>query len=120
MLMRIILTSFSFRPILPHTIKYRSMELIKKRDYIEKRAAYVKKLSDNYQTSLLFTNFRKEIETTTNAEIEATEEIGKLLETINNLIQQDEDDDNMNMLKFIFILDLDQFAHLIHMYCNCV
>ena len=43
----------------------------------------------------------------TNAEIEATEEIGKLLETINNnnnnLIQQDEDDDNMNMLKFIFI-----------------
>ncbi len=56
----------------------------------------------------------------TNAEIEATEEIGKLLETINNLIQQDEDDDNMNMLKFIFILDLDQFAHLIHMYCNCV
>ena len=49
----------------------------------------------------------------TNAEIEATEEIGKLLETINNLIQQDEDDDNMNMLKFIFILDLDQFAHLI-------
>lgn len=40
------------------------MELIKKRDYIEKRAAYVKKLSDNYQTSLLFTNFRKEIETT--------------------------------------------------------
>lgn len=56
----------------------------------------------------------------TKAEIEATEEIGKLLETINNLIQQDEDDDNMNMLKFIFILDLDQFAHLIHMYCNCV
>jgi hypothetical protein len=56
----------------------------------------------------------------TNAEIEATEEIGKLLETINNLIQQDEDDDNMNMPKFIFILDLDQFAHLIHMYCNCV
>ena len=56
----------------------------------------------------------------TNAEIEATEEIGKLLETINNLIQQDEDDDNMSMLKFIFILDLDQFAHLIHMYCNCV
>jgi len=56
----------------------------------------------------------------TNAEIEATEEIGKLLETINNLIQQDEDDDNMNMLKFIFILDLDQFAHLIHMYCSCV
>jgi len=58
----------------------------------------------------------------TNAEIEATEEIGKLLETINNnnLIQQDEDDDNMNMLKFIFMLDLDQFAHLIHMYCNCV
>ena len=60
----------------------------------------------------------------TNAEIEATEEIEKLLETINNnnnnLIQQDEDDDNMNMLKFIFILDLDQFAHLIHMYCNCV
>ena len=56
----------------------------------------------------------------TNAEIEATEEIGKLLETINNLIQQDEDDDNMNMLKFIFILDLDQFAHLIHMYCNCI
>ena len=55
----------------------------------------------------------------TNAEIEATEEIGKLLETINNLIQQDEDDDNMNMLKFIFIL-VDQFAHLIHMYCNCV
>jgi hypothetical protein len=40
------------------------MELIKKRDYIEKRAAYVKKLSDNYQTSLLYTNFRKEIETT--------------------------------------------------------
>jgi len=35
----------------------------------------------------------------TNAEIEATEEIGKLLETINNLIQQDEDDDNM--LRFI-------------------
>ena len=56
----------------------------------------------------------------TNAEIVVTEEIGKLLETINNLIQQDEDDDNMNMLKFIFILDLDQFAHLIHMYCNCV
>jgi len=56
----------------------------------------------------------------TNAEIEATEEIGKLLETINNLIQQDEDDDNINMLKFIFILDLDKFAHLIHMYCNCV
>ena len=58
----------------------------------------------------------------TNAEIEATEEIGKLLETINNnnLIQQDEDDDNMNMLKFIFMLDLDHFAHLIHMYCNCV
>ena len=43
----------------------------------------------------------------TNAEIEATEEIRKLLETItiNNLIQQDEDedDDNMNMLKLIFI-----------------
>ncbi len=40
------------------------MELIKKRDYIEKRAAYVKKLSDNYQINLLFTNFRKEIKLT--------------------------------------------------------
>jgi len=40
------------------------MDLIKKRTYIEKRAAYVKKLSDNYQTSLFFTNFRNEIKIT--------------------------------------------------------
>ena len=60
----------------------------------------------------------------TNAEIELLKKSKNSWKTINNnnnnLIQQDEDDDNMNMLKFIFILDLDQFAHLIHMYCNCV
>jgi hypothetical protein len=37
------------------------MDLMKKKTYSEKRAAYVKKLSDNYQINLLFTNFRKEI-----------------------------------------------------------
>ncbi len=37
---------------------------MKKKTYSEKRAAYVKKLSDNYQINLLFTNFRKEIKLT--------------------------------------------------------
>jgi hypothetical protein len=40
------------------------MDLMKKKTYSEKRAAYVKKLSDNYQINLLFTNFRKEIKLT--------------------------------------------------------
>jgi hypothetical protein len=38
------------------------MDLMKKKTLSEKRAAYEKKLSDNYEINVLFTNFEKEIQ----------------------------------------------------------